>query len=102
MLQEWANAVLRIETEKRRLEMLRYLLRMPGYEAEATLLRLHCGRIGVPSTVDQTLASLHWLAEQELVTVRMHDQIVIGRITMAGREVADGSRSIPGVMRPDP
>lgn len=102
MLQEWANAVVRIETEKRRLEILEYLLASPRYEAAATLLRLNCQRLGVPSTMDQIVAALGWLQEQEMVTVRTHADEIIARITLSGREVADGSRTAPGVMRPDP
>ena len=102
MLEEWANGVVRIETEKRRLEILEHLLATPRYECAASLLRLECQRLGVPSTLDQTIAALQWLEEQELVTVRAHNDEIVARITRNGREVADGSRSVPGVMRPDP
>ncbi|WP_090160214.1 hypothetical protein [Loktanella sp. DSM 29012] len=102
MLRQWANSVVRIETEKRRLEILEYLMGTPGYEAAASLLRLNCQRLGVPSTMDQTIAALQWLEEQELITVRRHADEIIARITLDGREVADGTRTVPGVMRPDP
>jgi hypothetical protein len=102
MLLEWANAVLRIETEKRRLEILQYLSCMPRYEAAASLLRLNCERLGVPSTMDQIVAAVQWLQEQELITVRRHTDEIIARVTQNGKEVAEGSRSVPGVMRPDP
>lgn len=102
MFREWAVAVVRIETEKRRLEILEYLLQQPRYEAAATLLRLNCQRLGVPSTMDQIVAALQWLQEQELITVRVHADETVARITQNGREVADGSRTLPGVMRPDP
>ena len=101
-LQDWANSVVTIETEKRRLSILQYLLKSSGYEAVAGLLRLHCIATGVPSTFDQILAAIQWLEEQELITVRNHVNEPISRLTIDGREVAEGQRSVPGVLRPDP
>jgi len=102
MIEAWADQVYRIETEKRRLEIMLDLLDSPRYEAAASILRLHCQRLGVPSTLDQITGALQWLQEQDLITVRTHQDEIIARITAAGREVAEGTRSIPGVLRPDP
>ena len=41
--------VARVETERRRLEVLRYLASVPGYEAAAMVLRDRCREIGVPT-----------------------------------------------------
>lgn len=102
MIDEWARSVLRIETEKRRLEILRYLAHTPGYEAVADLLRQRCQAIGVPSTSDQIVTAIRWLEEQELISVRSHGLHIIARLTSDGRDAADGSRTVPGVLRPDP
>lgn len=102
MLNEWADAVYQIETEKRRLELIRYLSAQPRYEAAASLLRENCNRLGIPSTTDQILAAIAWLKELELITVRTAAGAPIARVTAAGREIAEGFRSVPGIARPDP
>ncbi|MGB0912828.1 MAG: hypothetical protein ACPGSW_04535 [Phaeobacter italicus] len=94
--------VARIEAERRRLEVLRYLARIPGYETSAMILREHCRSIGVPTTTDQMRACIHWLAEQDLITTRGSDDDPIPRLTTSGRETAQGYRRHPGVMQPDP
>lgn len=92
----------RIESEMRRLRVLQYLLRQPDYEAGQSLLVLHCRQIGVPTTRDQMSACIGWLAEQELVSARVYEGEPVARLTTDGRAVAEGSRSVPGVLRPDP
>lgn len=92
----------RIESEMRRLQLLRYLASTGRYEAAASVLRMHCTRIGLPTTADQLLAALAWLEDAELITQRIYADEPIARLTSAGRDVADGSQLYPGVMRPDP
>lgn len=92
----------RVETEKRRLVILRRLADEPSYELAASILRDHCRRVGVPSTGTQTHAAAAWLAEAELATLREERGETIVRITGVGREVADGATVHPGVQRPDP
>ena len=65
-------------------------------------MRLHCGRIGVPTNADQAVAAIAWLDEMELVTTRDYQGEPIARLTNKGREVATGATSMPGVIRPDP
>ena len=91
-----------VETEFRRLKMLQYLEGTPAYEAAASVMRLHCGRIGVPTNADQAVAAIAWLDEMELVTTRDYQGEPIARLTNKGREVATGATSMPGVIRPDP
>ncbi|WP_443069644.1 VpaChn25_0724 family phage protein [Sulfitobacter sp. G21635-S1] len=91
-----------VEAEFRRLKVLQYLASATGYEASATVLRLHCGRIGVPTTTDQVVAAMAWLVEQELVTSRVYKDEPIIRLSPKGRDVAHGNSHVPGVMRPDP
>ncbi len=94
--------VVQIETERRRLEVLRYLSDVPGYEAAGLILMEHCRSIGVPSSSDQTTSCLAWLEEQALVTLRSVRDEPIARLTRAGRETATGIRRHPGVMKPEP
>ena len=94
--------ILRVEEEKRRLELLRYLAQAPAYEAGGQVLRLHCRQIGVPSSESQIDAALAWLEEQGLLQLRRIGEDVVARVTRRGREAADGIVTVPGVMRPDP
>jgi hypothetical protein len=91
-----------VETEFRRLKILQYLALVPTYEASATVLRLHCSRIGVPTTTDQVIAAMAWLSEQELVVPRDYEGEPIIRLRPTGLDVASGQAQHPGVMRPDP
>ena len=91
-----------VETEFRRLKILRYLALVPSYEASASVLRLHCSRIGVPTTSDQVVAAMAWLTEQELVSSRDYQGEPIIRLKPNGLDVAPGQSQCPGVMRPDP
>lgn len=100
MWREWPVA--RVETEKRRLEVLRYLTRSGSYEAAGSILRMHCSQIGVPTTGQQIVAAIQWLAEAELITVRGEGDDPVARITHDGRDVAEGMSVHPGVLRPDP
>lgn len=100
MITSWP--VWRIETEKRRLEILRYLAHAPAYQASASLLRLHCSHIGVPTTDDQMHHALGWLEEHELMTHRVAGEEIVARLTSMGRDVAEGARTVAGVLRPDP
>jgi hypothetical protein len=95
-------SVAQVETEKRRLVILRYLALSPRYEAAAQVLRLHCDRVGVPTGTDKLLGALVWLAEQELIVLREPGDEPVARLTTLGREVADGVTTVPGVLRPDP
>jgi len=100
MFKAWP--VTEVETEFRRLKILQYLAHATGYEANASILRMHCSSIGVPSTIDQVVAAMGWLEEQKLTVSRTHKGEPISRLTPQGRDVAEGTSAYPGVMRPDP
>lgn len=100
--------VRQVATEKRRLEVLRYLASVGGYEANASLIKEHLRYVGVPTTGDELDAALAWLGELALVTLRRihhaktgHVSEVLARLTEAGREVAQGYQTFPGIMAPD-
>lgn len=94
--------VWRIETEKRRLVILQYLAQAQAYQASASLLRLHCSHIGVPSTDDQVLHAAGWLRDHELIDLRDAGSEIVARLRSAGRDVAEGTMAVAGVLRPDP
>lgn len=93
-----------IAAQKRRLETLRYLAQVAGYEAAGDLVKEHLRDIGVPTNGDEMAAALAWLDAQSLVTLRRPKPAgaPVARITEAGREAAQGFRCVPGVMQPDP
>lgn len=96
--------VARIETEKRRAAVLKHLDDTPGYKLNAELLTLGAEAQGIPTTSDQMLDALHWLADLEMVQVHepAGTQLVIAELTRAGRDVARGKRVVRGVARPGP
>ena len=100
MITTWP--VERIETEKRRLVVLQYLAQVPGYEASAHILTLDCRRRGVPTSEGQMTGALAWLQEQELLSLRRAGDDYVARLSRRGREAADGTIYVPGVLRPDP
>jgi hypothetical protein len=99
MMQDWPVA--QIEAEKRRLAVLRYLAGCAGYEAAAVLVLLHLRDRGIPTSSDQLNATLAWLAEAGLATLRDAEGQV-ARVTPRGREVGLGLARQPGVLPPDP
>ncbi|SFQ14092.1 hypothetical protein SAMN05421853_10295 [Roseivivax halotolerans] len=101
-LAEWAASATRIETQKRRLEALRFLAKIPGYRASASLIRHECHRLGVPTTSDQMIGALTWLDENDLVALEGVEDAIVARLTPLGRDVASGQKLYPGVLRPDP
>ncbi|MGR3501590.1 VpaChn25_0724 family phage protein [Pseudaestuariivita sp.] len=95
--------VKQVETEKRRLEILRCLNAAPEYTLQAPILRQHCVAMGIPSTNDQVAAALEWLEEQELAcTRRTMARVLVATLTARGAEVATGAATTAGVARPLP
>jgi len=94
--------VARIETEKRRLAVLRHLDDTPGYQLNTTILRLGAEAQGIPTTEDQALDAVAWLGEMDLVTVDDARGLVLATLTRAGQEVAQGRRIVRGIARPSP
>ncbi|NJR20179.1 MAG: hypothetical protein HC777_00875 [Hyphomonadaceae bacterium] len=102
--------VRQVATEKRRLEVLRYLASVGGYEANASLIKEHLRYVGVPTSGDELDACLMWLADFDLVIPRRfvysanagQSSELIVRVTETGRDVAQGYQAVPGIMQPDP
>ncbi len=93
-----------IAAEKRRLETLRYLASLAGYEANVELITAHLRVIGVPTNGDEMAAAATWLEHMGLVSLRhvaTHQPPVL-RINQTGVEVARGFAVMPGVQQPEP
>ncbi len=91
-----------IETEHRRLALLRYLAEASAHTANSSILRDVLSGFGVPTTFDQLSAALGWLAEHELVTLAGSPELLIATATRRGLDVAAGRAVHPGVLRPSP
>lgn len=88
--------------EQRRLSILRLLESVPMYSSTEVLLYQALPDQGVASSSDQVRGDLAWLGEQGLVTVERLGEIMTGRITARGIDVAIGRAVVPGVARPRP
>lgn len=88
--------------EQRRLSILRLLESVPMYASTEVLLYQALPDQGVASSIDQVRGDLAWLGEQGLVTVEHIGDVMTGRITGRGIDVAIGRALVPGVARPRP
>jgi len=86
-----------------RLELLKLLASMPGYESGQYFL-YECLRSGElpPPSADQVATELAWLNEQGLVKVVESAGLANASITQRGLDVAQGIVITPGVARPRP
>lgn len=91
---------LKLNTEHRRLTVLRYLDKCPDYTSNSSILRDVCNGLGIPTTASQMNGTLAWLAEQELLRLEPHESLTIVIGTERGIEVATGRAVHPGVRRP--
>lgn len=89
-----------LESEHRRLTLLRHLERSARHTSNASILKDVANGVGVPSTRDQVHADLAWLDEQGLVTLARSGDFVVATATARGCEVATGHALHPGVKRP--
>lgn len=91
-----------VETERRRLEVLRYLAATPGYQSATTILRDHLRSVGIPTTDAQMAECSQWLADLGFVRHQAAEMAEVVRITSAGRDIARGFTSHPSIAQPDP
>ncbi len=92
----------KVEVEKRRQCILTHLMNTPAYTCSDELLMLFCQERGCPTTDDQVIAAIEWLAELGLVTSRKAEDVIVATLTKAGLSVAQGHRIVSGVLRPGP
>lgn len=86
-----------------RLELLKLLASMPGYEAGQYFLYtcMAGGELPPPSS-DQVATELAWLADQGLITLKDSVGLSTAAIVQRGLDVAEGRARVPGVARPRP
>ena len=83
-----------------RLELLKLLASLPGYEAGQYFLYtcMEEGELPPPSS-DQVASELAWLSDQGLVSLRATRELSNASITQRGLDVAEGRARVPGVSR---
>lgn len=91
-----------VETEDRRLVLLRALHAAAAYRANAYLLRRFAESVGHTVSADRIEADIAWLAEQGLVDKDVNQGVTVATLTQRGQDVAEGSATVPGVARPRP
>lgn len=92
-----------IQTEERRLAILKVLAKSPGQSANIYVLHRSLGAIGHAYSLDQVKTSLFWLKEQELLSLEdMGNGMVVAHIRQRGLDVQAGLADAPGVAHPYP
>lgn len=86
--------------EDQRLVILRVLADMPSYRANSSVLYNVLDQYGHSPSRDQVKTEMHWLAEQDLVTIDDISDLLIATLTSRGADVARGRITVPGVKRP--
>lgn len=89
-----------LETEHRRLAILKHLARSSEYTSNASILIDVVRGVGVATSESQMHTSLAWLDEQELIQMTDHGHVVVAVATAQGVDVAEGRSVVPGVKRP--
>jgi len=87
--------------EDQRLVILRLLAGQNSYTANSSVLTGALVDLGHVLSRDQVRTHLHWLAEQDLLTLTEPVAgVLVARLTQRGHEVSLGHALVPGVARP--
>lgn len=87
-------------TEDRRLVILRLLAEMPAYSANSSVLCAGMQQFGHSVSRDTVKTELHWLAEQNLLTLEPMASVLVATLLQRGQDVAAARAVVPGVARP--
>lgn len=90
------------QREDRRLTLLLALEGAAQYRANHYLLQRYCERFGHSVSHDTLKMDLHWLEEQQLLTLEHLDDVIVATATTRGIDVANARTVVPGVARPQP
>lgn len=91
-----------LQTEDRRLVLLRLLSESGGYRANLFLLQTACAGFGHDVSQDRLQADVDWLEEQGLLKTEGVGGVCIATLTQRGLDVAQGRANCTGVKRPMP
>lgn len=88
-----------IVSADQRLVILRFLVEMNG-QANDSVLQKVLASFGHSISRDKVKTHLHWLNEQELLTIETVLSTEVASITGRGEDVATGRAKVPGVGAP--
>ena len=97
-MKTWVQA----EEERCRLDVLRLLAELAGYEANHRTIAAALSARGHHRAADAQADTLQWLAARGLIETRDEAGYIIARLTERGGDVAAGRETVPGVARPVP
>ncbi len=93
----------KIQSEERRLAILKVLAKSPGQSGNAYVLSKSLEAIGHVSSLDQVRTELAWLKEQGLIDAEdMGEGMVVASLRQRGFDAQAGRVRIPGVAIPFP
>jgi hypothetical protein len=95
-------AIDNIMNEHQRLSILHCLAAMENYKANNSIIQSVCAQYGNNMTSDKVITQLHWLQEQGLVNLEVHQSYTVATLTQRGLDVEKGMASLPGIKRPGP
>lgn len=101
-MKQFAKSFSEVETEDRRLVILRGLQAAAAYRGNAYLMRRFAESLGHTVSADRIESDIAWLAEQHLLDREVIDGVTVATLTQRGQDVALGSATVPGVARPRP
>jgi hypothetical protein len=92
----------RLQTEDRRLVILRFLAEEPDYALNSSLLQSALALMGHSVSRDRVHTDGAWLEENSLISVEHLGLARIFKLTGRGLDAACGRACVPGVKRPAP
>lgn len=92
----------KIVLENMRLVVLQALEEDPDYSHNESVIQGVLSTFGHSPSQDKLRTELHWLQEQDLVTLDDIGGVLVIRLTKRGEDVALGRARVPGVARRAP
>ena len=96
------NTYVQAEEERYRLDVLRLLAELAGYEANHRTIGEALRARGHHRSADAQADALHWLAARGMVETRDEAGFIVAKLTERGGDVAAGREAVPNVARPMP
>ena len=98
-MSSWRDNLKEVEIEKRRWAVLSHLEKSkPTRSLSADILMMGCRASGVPTTTEEMQDALLWLEERIYIKTETLGPMLVATITSVGREVAQGLRTVPGLI----
>jgi len=87
--------------EEMRLVVLRLLNELPSYRGNSSTLHSGLSHWGLNFSRDQVRTELHWLKEQDCISIELDNpDVMVVKLSTRGQDAAEGRTKIPGIQRP--